>query len=59
MAPSAVKGVAKALRSFLRFGEFRGEVSAGLVAGVPSVYSTWPSLSGFGIAMAWPGKYLL
>ena len=40
MAPSAVKGVAKALRSFLRFGEFRGEVSAGLVAGVPSV-ATW------------------
>ena len=29
------------------------------VVGVPSVYSTWPSLSGFGMAMAWPGKYLL
>ena len=40
MAPPAVKGVAKALRSFLRFGEFRGEVPAGLAAGVPSV-ATW------------------
>ena len=40
MAPSAVKGVAKALRSFLRFGEFRGEVAAGLVAAVPAV-ATW------------------
>ncbi len=40
MAPPAVKGVAKALRSFLRFGEFRGEVFAGLAAGVPSV-ATW------------------
>ena len=29
------------------------------VAGVPSVYSTCPSLSGFGMPMAWPGKYLL
>jgi hypothetical protein len=26
MAPSAVKGVAKALKSFLRVGEFLGEV---------------------------------
>lgn len=40
MAPPAVKGVAKALRSFLRFCEFRGEVSAGLAASVPSV-ATW------------------
>jgi site-specific recombinase XerD len=40
MAPPAVKGVANALRSFLRFGEFRGEVLAGLAAGVPSV-ATW------------------
>jgi integrase/recombinase XerD len=40
MAPPAVKGVANALRSFLRFGELRGEVSAGLAAGVPSV-ATW------------------
>ena len=40
MAPPAVKGVANALRSFLRFGEFCGEVPAGLAAGVPSV-ATW------------------
>ncbi len=40
MAPPAVKGVATALRSFLRFCEFRGEVSAGLAAGVPSI-ATW------------------
>jgi len=40
MAPPAVKGVAKALRSFLRFCEFRGEVPAGLAASVPSV-ATW------------------
>src|ERR1700733_15399616 len=29
------------------------------VAGDPSSNVTWPSLSGFGILMAWPGKYLL
>lgn len=40
MAPAAVKGVAKALRSFLRFWEFRGEVSAGLANGAPPV-ATW------------------
>lgn len=40
MAPSAVKGAANALRSFLRFAEFRGEVRPGLSAGVPSV-ATW------------------
>lgn len=40
MAPPAVKGVANALRSFLRFGKFRGEAPAGLAAGVPSV-ATW------------------
>jgi len=40
MAPPAVKGVAKALRSFLRFCEFLGEVPVGLAAGVPSV-ATW------------------
>lgn len=40
MAPPAVKGVANALRSFLRFGAFRGEVPAGLAASVPSV-ATW------------------
>lgn len=40
MAPPAVKAAANALRSFLRFGEFRGEVCASLSAGVPSV-ATW------------------
>lgn len=40
MAPPAVKGVANALRSFLRFCEFRGEVPARLAASVPSV-ATW------------------
>jgi site-specific recombinase XerD len=40
LAPPALKGVSNALRSFLRFGEFRGEVPAGLAAGVPSV-ATW------------------
>src|ERR1700722_1747510 len=29
------------------------------VAGDPSSNVTWPSLRGFGILMAWPGKYLL
>ena len=40
MAPPAVKGVANTLRSFLRFCEFRGEISTGLASGVPSV-ATW------------------
>ena len=40
MAPPAVKVAVNALRSFLRFGEFRGEVPAGLSTGVPSV-ATW------------------
>lgn len=40
MAPPAVKVAANALRSFLRFGEFRGELPSGLCAGVPSV-ATW------------------
>jgi site-specific recombinase XerD len=40
LAPPALKGVTNALRSFLRFGEFRGEITAGLAAGVPSV-ATW------------------
>ena len=40
MAPPAVKGVTNSLRSFLRFCEFRGEVSAGIAASVPSV-ATW------------------
>ncbi len=29
------------------------------VAGLPSVYSTRPSVSGGGIAIEWPGKYSL
>src|SRR5262249_34148839 len=29
------------------------------VVGEPSSKVTWPSDSGFGILMAWPGKYLL
>ena len=40
MAPPALKCVANALRSFLRFCKFRGEVTAGLAASVPSV-ATW------------------
>ena len=40
LAPSALKGVANALRSFLRFGAFRGEITAALATGVPSV-ATW------------------
>ena len=40
MAPPAVKGVANAPRSVLRFGELLGEVPAGFPAGVPSV-ATW------------------
>lgn len=40
MAPPAVKVAANALRSFLRFCEFRGEVPARLATSVPSV-ATW------------------
>ena len=40
MAPPALKCVANALRSFLRFCKFRGEVTAELAASVPSV-ATW------------------
>lgn len=40
MAPPAVKVVANALRSFLRFCEFRGKVPARLATSVPSV-ATW------------------
>lgn len=40
MAPPAVKGATNALRSFLRFCEFRGEVPTRLAASVPSV-ATW------------------
>ena len=37
LGPSALKNVVTALRSFLRYGQFRGEVPAGLAAGVPAV----------------------
>jgi len=37
LGPSALKCVVTALRSFLRYGQFRGEVLAGLAAGVPAV----------------------
>ena len=40
LAPAAVKTVVNALRSFLRYGQFRGEIVAGLAAGVPAV-ATW------------------
>jgi site-specific recombinase XerD len=39
MRPPALKCVVTALRSFLRYGQFRGEVPAGLAAGVPAVAS--------------------
>ena len=39
LGPGALKGVTNALRSFLHFGEFRGEITAGLAAGVPAVAS--------------------
>jgi integrase/recombinase XerD len=37
MRPPALKCVVTALRSFLRYGQFRGEIPAGLAAGVPAV----------------------
>jgi site-specific recombinase XerD len=40
LAPAAVKTVVNGLRSFLRYGQFRGEIVAGLAAGVPAV-ATW------------------
>jgi len=40
LGPAALKGVTNALRSFLRFGEFRGDITAGLATGVPAV-ATW------------------
>jgi site-specific recombinase XerD len=40
LGPAALKSVTNALRSFLRYGEFRGEITAGLAAGVPAV-ATW------------------
>ncbi|KMZ11526.1 Mobile element protein [Candidatus Burkholderia humilis] len=42
MRPAALKNIANALRSFFRYSQFRGEVSAGLVASVPTV-ATWTS----------------
>jgi integrase/recombinase XerD len=46
LQPPALKCVANALRSFLRYGQFRGEVPAALSAAVPSVsaWSTTPAL---------------
>src|SRR4029450_1392074 len=43
LGPAALKAVTNALRSFLRFGEFRGEITAGLAAGVPAV-ATWTTM---------------
>lgn len=37
LGPPALKNIVTALRSFLRYGQFRGEVPAGLSAGVPAV----------------------
>jgi integrase/recombinase XerD len=42
MAPAALKNVVTALRSFFRYAQFRGEVTAGLAASVPAVAS-WAS----------------
>jgi len=39
MGPLALKNVVTALRSFLRYGQFLGEVSAGLATAVPAVAS--------------------
>jgi integrase/recombinase XerD len=40
LGPGALKCVVNALRSFLRYGQFRGEITAGLACGVPAV-ATW------------------
>ncbi len=40
LQPPALKCVANALRSFLRYAQYRGEVASGLAAAVPSV-ATW------------------
>ena len=42
MAPAALKNVVTALRSFLRYAQFRGEAITGLAASVPAVAS-WAS----------------
>lgn len=39
LGPSSLKNVVTALRSFLRYGQFLGEVPAGLAAAVPAVAS--------------------
>jgi integrase/recombinase XerD len=46
LRPPALKCVVNALRSFLRYAQFRGEVPAALAAGVPTVaaWSTTPAL---------------
>ena len=46
LQPPALKCVTNALRSFLRYAQFRGEVPAALTAAVPSVsvWSTTPAL---------------
>jgi site-specific recombinase XerD len=46
MQPPALKCVVNAMRSFLRYAQYRGEVSPGLVAAVPAVatWSTTPPL---------------
>ena len=40
MQPPALKGVVNAMRSFLRYGQYRGEIAPELVAAVPAV-ATW------------------
>jgi site-specific recombinase XerC len=42
MRPAALKTVVVALRSFLRYAQFRGEIIGGLAAGVPAV-AGWTS----------------
>ena len=42
MGPSALKNIVTALRSFLRYGQYHGDLAAGLAAGVPAVAS-WAS----------------
>ena len=46
MEPPALKGVVNAMRSFLRYAHYRGEIAPELVAAVPAVatWATTPSL---------------
>ncbi len=46
LGPSSLKNVVTALRSFLRYGQFLGEVPAGLAAAVPAVagWATTPPI---------------